>query len=153
MAHLDDTSFAAHSLMPSEDVAVLRASQPGFLDAGYSEMQARVEAKLRKRYAIPFDPDNVPEIVLGWEARLFTPRAYFKRGVNPSDAIFQACVDDAKQAWDEVTEAANSETGLFDLPLRTGEDPTAISKGGPLGYSEASPYTWIDVQLEAVGDE
>ena len=53
-------------------------------------------------------------------------------------------------AKSEVTEAADSEEGKFDLPLRQDTTATGVSKGGPLGYSEVSPYTWTDRQREAL---
>jgi len=46
----------------------------------------------------------------------------------------------------ELKEAADSKDGLFDLPLRADTTATGVSKGGPRGYSEASPYTNLDRQ-------
>jgi hypothetical protein len=75
-----------------------------------------------------------------------TPHAYLKRGCNPSDAQLVELFKDAEKAEAEIKEAADSETGLFDLPLQSGA--SAISKGGPLSYSETSPYVWSTLQRD-----
>ena len=49
----------------------------------------------------------------------------------------------------ELKEAADAEKGLFELPLRaTDTTGSAINAGGPMGYSEQSPYTWTDRQYD-----
>ncbi len=47
-----------------------------------------------------------------------------------------------------MKEAADSAEGLFELPLRADLETSGVSKGGPLGYTEASPYRWTDRQAD-----
>ena len=85
----------------------------------------------------------VPEAVLGWLVALVTIDLYRKRGVNPQDPTIQMVQDDATRALAELKEAADSDIGLFDLP-QSDDLNSAVDTGGPLGYSEASPYKWAD---------
>lgn len=135
--------------MPSDDVDLLEAKEPGFLDAQIVMAKGRLYAQLRKRYAVPF-ADPAPEIFLGWVATCVTPVAYRKRGWNPSDEQSAAIEQDRKDALAEVQLAADAQNGLFDLPLRENTTADGISLGGPLGYSEPSPYDWRDAQAEAI---
>ena len=93
----------------------------------------------------------VPDTVLAWMTTVVTPDMYRKRGVDPQDPTIVQLEEDRKVAIAEVLEAADSETSKFDLPtndmIPTG---TAISSGGPYAYSEQSPWTWTDRQVEAV---
>lgn len=99
-----------------------------------------------------YSADNVyrcatpcPEQVLWWITQIVTPEAYRARGVNPSDPQLVQIEEDRADALARLTEAANGDTGLLDLP--TNEDAgSAITTGGPQGYTEESPYVWTDVQ-------
>ena len=57
---------------------------------------------------------------------------------------------EAERAREQMKEAADSEIGLYDLPLLNDVTTDGISKGGPLGYSEQSPYSWTDEQADAI---
>jgi hypothetical protein len=146
-SYLTVALFRTRSLMPGEDIDTLEVSQPGYLLAQLTAATARVDAQLRKRYAVPF-AEPVPEIVLDWVTRKVTPRAYLKRGYNPSnDASFAALLSsDAALADAEIAAAADAVSGLYDLPLRQDTTTSGISRGAPLGYSETSPYAWRDAQ-------
>lgn len=100
----------------------------------------------------PFSTDNVysaatpvPEIVLGWLTTLVTFDLYARRGINPSDPTFAQLQTDVERVTLEVKEAADSKDGLFDLPVSEDLD-SAVTTGGPLGFSDASPYAWQDRQ-------
>lgn len=148
--------FRTRSIMPEEDVDALWAARPGYLEAAVEGAMANITARLRKRYVTPFDPAGVigpnprPEIVVAWIAKLVTPEAYRARGVNPQDAEMKLIDDDRTNAIAEIKEAADAQGGLYDIPLLEAGDATGISKGGPLGYAEAGPYDWTDVQREAI---
>lgn len=133
--------------MAVEDVDQLEVMQPGYLLAQLTTISARIEARLRKRYAVPFAAP-APEAALDWCTRLTTPRAYAKRGYNPSSdpSFAQLIADDAKAAEAEIDAAADAVNGLYDLPLRQDTTATGIVKGSPLGYSETSPYAWQTLQ-------
>ncbi len=135
--------------MPDEDVDRLESLYSGFIDAQIALAQGWCEARLRKRYAIPFVAP-IPEIFLGWVVALVTLAAYQRRGWNPSSAENELIRSAATDARLEVKEAADSKDGLYDLPLRQDSTESGVSKGTPLGYSEADPYSWMDVQRDTV---
>jgi hypothetical protein len=64
-------------------------------------------------------------------------------GTSPTDEQAGEIVEDRKAAELEIVQAADSETGLFDLPLRQDTNASGIVKGGASGTSQASPYAWM----------
>jgi hypothetical protein len=148
VAYLTVTQFTLRTVMPPEDVEYLESNFSGYLDARIAVRSSLINARLQKRYAVPFAAP-VPETVLGWLTALVTVDAYKKRGWNPSDAQSADIVADAKNALDEMKEAADSAEGLFELSVKESDLTSAVSKGGPLGYSETSPYAWTGIQLDA----
>ncbi len=151
-AYLDVAGFTLRTVMPLEDVDMLEENHTGFLDARLEVGTSLINARLSKRYAVPL-VDPVPEIVLGWLVALVTPKAYQKRGWNPSDAQSEQILKDATEALEQMKEAADSAEGLYELPLRADLEASGVSKGGPLGYTEVSPYRWTDLQVEAGRNE
>lgn len=87
----------------------------------------------------------VPEAVLGWITAMVTVTAYDKRGRNPQDPAIVSALALRDRALEELKEAADSKDGLFDLPASEDTD-SAVTTGGPLGYTETSPYVWADQQ-------
>lgn len=152
MPYLTKATFKSLTVMPAVYVDAIDTATPGWVDAQLEYWSAWMDSKLRKRYDAPFAAPY-PLAVTGWLARLVTLRAYLKRGVNAADEQFQEIKADAQAAQDEITEAANSETGLFDLPLRHDTTASGISKGGPRGYAEQSPYVFMDRQGRSGHDE
>lgn len=150
--------FRSRTVMPPGDVDRLEQTRPGYLQSRLDLWSATIDARLRKRYAVPFDSTSPPITILGWLTDIVTFEGYMARGWNPNseqDALIAAAYvrvvgDPSKNAKGELQEAADSETGLYDLPVRADTPTSAISQGGPFGYSEQSPYTWMDVQRQAV---
>jgi hypothetical protein len=149
-AYLTLAQFRLRTVMPGGDVDAIEAAAPGFLLQLLEDETEWLKARLRKRYAVESFDASPPAIVLRWLVKMVTPQAYEKRGWNPSSEQDKAILDAGDAARAEVKEAADSEVGLFDLPLRQDAAGSGISKGGPFGYAEASPYTWTDRQAEAV---
>lgn len=149
-SYLTVAEFRTRTTMPGEDVDQLEVMQPGYLLSQLTTGTAHINAKLRKRYAAPF-ASPVPEAVLDWLTRKTTPRAYAKRGFNPSSdpSFVQLVIEDAKIAETEIDAAADAVDGLYDLPLRQDTTASGIAKGSPLGYSEQSPYAWQTLQQTA----
>lgn len=147
MAYLTENEFLALTTMPSSTVDSLAVVSPGWIAQQLSYWSAQIDARLRKRYAAPF-ASPYPLAVQGWLARIVTVRCYLKNGVDPNDLQFAEIKADADAALAEIKEAADSNEGLFDLPLRADTTATGVSRGGPFGYSEASPYVWTDVQSD-----
>lgn len=126
-----------------------RAKWIAFIEAKLVSETSWINAQLRKRYDAPFVAPY-PEAALGWLAVLVTPFVYRKRGIDPSDEQIVSAEADAQRARDDIAKAADSETGLFELPIRQDVQTSAVTQGGPLSYSEADCYIWTDVQREAL---
>ena len=138
-------TFMSNTLLSRDDVLTVESISGNFTANRIAIWQAQIDARLNKRYAVPFA--TVPEIVLGWLVALVSLDVLIKRGYANSDEKFVEQIEvGAKTALDQITEAANSQTGLFDLPLVDGQPGSAITQGGPMGYAETSPYSWTDVQ-------
>lgn len=152
MAYLDRDAFANRTTMPQEFINELHASAPLWFDAQFAMIESKINAKLRKRYGAPFAAP-VPETVLAWETDIITFRAYQRRGVDPTDAQMVDVKNAHDAAWREVDEAANAETGLFDLPLRENTTESGIVKTSTLAYSEKSPFVAFDDQVDVGRNE
>jgi len=132
-------------------VADVEAAQTGWLGAQLSAHSARINAQLRKRYATPFAAP-IPEQVQLWLAQIVTEALYLRRGVDAQDEQFVSITEIAARAREEIKEAANAQDGLWDLPLNE-TSASLVTRGGPIGYSEASPYVWSSVQAERASSE
>lgn len=153
MGYLTLAEFKLRSTMPSDYVDEIEAAAPGFVLAHVESVSTLdIDSRLRKRYACPFS-EPYPEAVKTWCARIVTLACWERRGFDPTDQSMERAVRAAELAKEEIKEAANSNEGLFDLPLRADTVATGIAKGAPLAYSESSPYVWRDVQRDAGRDE
>ena len=147
---LNLAGFREATLMPGPDVDALEGLEPGWLLGRLVRRTEWIYARLAKRYATPFDAADPPGAAVDWVTDLVTWDAYLKRGVNPAAMQDSEVLKRFDTAKAEVKEAADSKDGLFELPLRDASSPSGVVKGGPLGYSEASPYEWTDRQAERV---
>jgi hypothetical protein len=143
MPYLSKDEFKALTVMPKRDVDAIETATPGWLGNQLLYVSREIDARLRKRYDVPFDAPY-PHVVQSWLTRIVTQRAYLRRGVDPNDRQAESVFQDAADAKAEIKEAADSEVGLFDLPEPSGA--SGISRGAPRVYSEASPYVHTDVQ-------
>lgn len=126
-----------------------RADWFAFVDSTLQDESDTLNARLRKRYSAPFS-SPYPRVIQKWLGRIVTPILFLKYGILPSDEQYAEAARLAAEADAQVQQAADSETGLFDLPLRADKQESAITQGGPFAYSEASPYQWLDAQREAL---
>lgn len=152
MSYLDLAEYKKYSILPSVDIDDVETIQAGWIDRKLRAASNHVDSRLRKRYTVPFS-SPYPDAVCDWVARLVDPLVLKKRGVDATDEQFISIAEDAASAKEDIKEAANAEDGLFDLPIADTADASAITKGGPLGYSETSPYVWMDLQEETGRDE
>ena len=136
--------------MSVDDVDYVEQFAPGFTLTRITIWTSYINARLRKRYGnagegsvVPFA--TPPESVLGWLTALVTLDVLRKRGLNPADPAAEMYAKDVERAMAELKEAADSKDGLFDLPAVDDGD-SAVTTGGPLGYSETSPYVWADIE-------
>lgn len=151
--YLTVAAFRVRTTMLGEDVDRLEALYPGFLQANIDDESSWIAARLRKRYAVEGFDELTPGIVLKWTNAIVTLIAFDKRGFDSTSPEGQRTVAASDTAKAEVKEASESEEGLFDLPLRADVTSSGISQGGPLGYSQQSPYTFVDHQRDAVRNE
>lgn len=152
MSYLDLAEYKKYSVLPSGDIDDVETVQAGWVDRRLRAISNAVDARLRKRYSVPFS-SPYPDQVCDWVARLMDPLTLRKRGVDATDEQYVSIEAEASMAREEIKEAADANEGLFDLPALDTADASAISKGGPLGYSEASPYVGGDVQVYYARDE
>ena len=146
MAYLTLAEFKLRTAAPGQAVDDIEAVQSGWCSAQIVMVGAWVDARLAKRYAVPF-ASPVPEIVLQWVADIVTDRLLQRRGRDPMDADMASVKEAAERARAEIAEAANSENGLFELPLRQDlANSRAVVYGGTRVYSEASPYVGYTLQ-------
>jgi hypothetical protein len=145
---LNLAGFKQRSTMPSTAIDTLERLEPGWLDLRLDGNASWIFARLRKRYAVTWAV-NPPLVIISWLVAITTLDAYLKRGFDPTSEQDLQIQKMGESARAEVLEAADSVTGLFDLPLLEGGADSAINQGGPFAYSEQSPYTWADVQAEA----
>lgn len=151
--YLTLATFKTRTLMASGEVDYVEVDSPGFVDARIAIRTSYIHGRLRKRYgnngaqaSLPFSAP-VPEIVLGWLTAMVTLDVLRKRGINPQDPQATMYAADVDTALAELKEAADSKDGLFDLPsTNTDGSDSAVTTGGPLGYSETSPYVWMTVE-------
>lgn len=121
-----------------------------FIDETLKDESDEMNARLRKRYIAPF-ASPYPRVVTKWLGRIVTPLLYLKRGVDASDEQYVEAVRLATKADEEIQQAADAVEGLFELPLRQDQQTAGVTRGTPLGYSEATPYDWTDRQAEERG--
>jgi hypothetical protein len=132
--------------MPDIGIEELQAEYVGWLDATLTSYSGIIDSRLAKRYAVPF-VSPYPDIIKNWLVRLVNPRAYLKRGLDPSDKQSQVLLDDATAVLLELKEAADAVNGLYELPLRADDPSTSgITKPKILFRSDSTPYEWIGRQ-------
>lgn len=146
--YLTDTEFRLLTLLPVNVIDEVEARTPGWLTQQLTTVSSRMDARLAKRYAAPFVAPY-PTIAQEWLAHIVSWRCYLKRGVNSLDSEAAEYKAQHDQALKEIEEAANSDTGLFELPrVQSSPDVAGVSRGGPVSYSEQSPYVWTDSQAD-----
>jgi hypothetical protein len=146
-AYLTLARFKALTVMPSEFVTAIEQGSAGWTLAQLEAESGKLDTRLAKRYAVPFDAPT-PLIVELWITKIVTLSAYIKRGFDPTDRQAQMYVAARDEAVAEIKEAADAVDGLFDLPLRADTVASGISKGFPRAYSEQSPYAFTDSQAQ-----
>lgn len=134
--------------MPRADVDLVESDEAGYIDVQLEDWSREIDDRLRKRYAVPFTSPP-PRIILRWLTVIVTPAVYRKRGANPNDPTLELFEKDKADALAELREAADSQNGLFEIPLRDDEPQgSGVTKASPRAYTETSPYVWQDAQAE-----
>lgn len=147
MAYVDIDYVKLVGSMPAADIDAVEALFPGTFEGVANAVSRVFDGKLAKRYAAPF-VDPVPEAIRWHVAKVVTYELWVKRGFNPQGSVAEQERNESL-AW--LKEAADGKDGLIELPRREDEPGSSgVTKGGPLGYSEPSPYDWVDAQAEAI---
>lgn len=147
MAYVDKDYVKLVGSMPPADVDAVDALYPGTFDALAESVSRTFDARLAKRYAAPFE--DPPETLRWHVAQCVAAALWQKRGYNPGSAQDQIIQENKAEALAWLKEAADSSEGLVELPRREDEPKSdGVTRGGPLGYSEASPYVWTDDQAD-----
>lgn len=142
--------FRTATIATPANLDQLETRRPGFIAVRIAMRSAEINGKLAKRYATPF-ASPAPTVVVLWLVQLVTADCYQALGYDTSSAQDTQIIDEATKAATAIEEAADALGGLYELPLRAdlpGSD--GIARGEPLGYAEPDPFTWTDVQREAV---
>lgn len=143
VVYLTPEEFKARTMMSVAEVDYVEAENPGFTASRLAVRTSWMHQRLRKRYgnSLPFSAPY-PEILLGWLVDLVSYDLMRKRGMNPQDPISEQYKSAFDLADAEIKEAADSKEGLFDIETAAGDENSNVTTGGPLGYSETSPYVW-----------
>jgi phage gp36-like protein len=150
--YVDLPGFRARTLIDGPDVDLFESRNPGFIVQNLADWQSEIDSRLRKRYAVPFAAPP-PAIIIRWLVRLTTWDVWQKRGTNPQDPAIEKAEKAHDLALTQLKEAADSEEGLYDLPLLETDQRSAVVNGGPLGYAEQSPYTWTTIEAQDASRE
>lgn len=151
---IDLSKFQELTIMPPEAVQELEGRRNGFIAKRLDRRWNLIQAILRKRYDVAAMQVDPPETAIGWLVDLVTKDAYGARGYDPQgksdeDAVIKAF----DLALEQLQIAADSEKGYLELPLLASRTDGGVSKGGPFGYSEQSPYRSMDLQRDAARAE
>lgn len=149
-AYIDMDYVKSVGSMPPPDIDTVESIFPGTFVALELATRRMIDARLTKRYLTPFDFNgaSVPEVVRWNQAQLVVAALFQKRGYNPGSAQDQIIQQNKVDALAWLKEAADSEAGLVELPLKEGTSPDSpgIVKASPLSTSDQTPYDWIDRQ-------
>ncbi len=143
--YLTLAEFRAASIMPSAFVDQLETAEPGWIETRLLYVSSKLDSRLAKRYDAPFKTPY-PIAVCDWLVRIVTYEAWLKRGLSPTDQEGTVFERHYETAFTEIREAADSEKGLFELPLRSDTDAVGVTRGSPRVYVETSPYIAFDQQ-------
>lgn len=133
--------------MNPSDVDAFEAAWPGRLLALFASWSRYVDGCLRKVYEVPLQ-DPAPIEVKISVVRIVTAEAFKIYGYKPGSSEKEVSDADAATAFAALKELAAPD-GRLELPIKdVAPETEGPSKGAPLGYSETSPWTWIDLQRE-----
>jgi hypothetical protein len=136
--------------MPEIGINELEVQYPGWIAANLTLLSGNMDVQLAKRYVTPFQAPYNTQLEF-WLTRMMDPRAYLKRGVEPSDRQLQVLIDDAAKVELELQKAADAEKGMYDLPLRADAPNASGIKPSVLSHSDVTPFDWMRTQAIRAG--
>lgn len=138
--------------IPAKHLYAFEENHPGSFEAIATAVSRMFDARLSKRYAVPFDQNDPPEALRFHVANVVAYQVFLKIGFDPGseqDAYIKEARDESL-AW--LKEAADSEGGTVELPRRE-TIPTAqsaIARSLPKAVSDATPFAWVGRQRDRV---
>ena len=150
--YLSLAEFRLITLVPADFIDEIEARSPGWIDQRLLVGSAYLDTRLAKRYDAPFQPPY-PLAAREWLAKLVAVECWLRRGVSATDEQFVEFKAQAETTLVEIKEAADSESGLFQLPTRADTNADGVTRGFPRAYSEQSPYVWATHQGRAGREE
>lgn len=142
--YLTYEQLADYSELPIEYLA---EAGPDFCTAQIAIAESRIRDQLSKRYNMDAIV-SANDTLKGWIAALVSVKVLTRRGIDPTDILWKTIQDAATIANDEIKQAAQSDTGRFDLPRAT-----AVRKSVIVGSSDHDPHAWIRRQAIKTRDE
>jgi hypothetical protein len=142
-------TIAAYKTITTIDASVVDLCAAKGKDVGrWLELKSgHIRARLVKRYAVDFnDPGPPPDKIIEWLVLLVDILVWACAGGLPEGREDGWAKEAEKTTLDEIKEAADSETGLFELPLRD-TDPlgtSAINKGPPFVVAYNTGFDYFD---------
>lgn len=141
--------------MRPSDIDRIELQEPGITMERAEAITATANTRLSKRYRTPFNVQNPPLALIKYVAVMTSGELLFSvRGINPESDQSDQAKDAMARAELWLTAAVDTKDG--DAELRAAESglgDSAVNVGGPLAYSEASPYAWTDRQRERISSE
>jgi Protein of unknown function (DUF1320) len=145
--YLTREQFLSRTIMPKSYIYDIESEQRDFTDLRLVAGSAKIDGMLRKRYLTPFyatpltNPPVVdaPEVVRDWLCDIANMDMWVRHAPAPTDEGFQFFLSRYNAAIAQILNAANAETGLWDLPLNSTDAATGIT-GGVISGSWSSPY-------------
>jgi len=113
-----------------------------FINTQIRMIRAKIYDRLRVRYDVDAMKLAEPDTVKRWIGELIAPKVYRKRGIDPTDAVYTEFLRVAEAAEAEITAAADSVTGLYQLPLSSSNESSAATKPKIASSSDADPGAW-----------
>jgi hypothetical protein len=150
--YLTAAEFKLQSILPAIYIDEIEDRESGWVERRIRRHSSWIDARLIKRYAVPFVAPY-PDVVIEWCEALTSLDVLMRRGIDSADEQFDVVRKRAEQAQADVLQAADAETGLFELPLTASSAASGVSKGGPYVYSSSGPYTSFDEQRAIARDE
>jgi hypothetical protein len=144
MADLSFIDLGDYAELPDAYIAEAGST---FVNKQISLIRTWIYDQLRRQYDVAAMVTTEPETVKKWIGEIIVPKIYRKRGVDPTDLQYQEFVAQAKAARADVSDAANAEKGLFDLPAAT-TGVAAKKNMQTLTKSEADPGSFKSRQAE-----
>lgn len=144
-AYLTQAEYTTRTWISDSWIADALARKAGIIDTTLDLESARIDASLAKRYSVPFELP-APVVVQRWLVSLVNVQVMLVIGVDQTDLMYQVVQGQYDTTLSELERAANSDTGLFELPPKATLDGTAVTRGFPRYYSEHSPYVGFSQQ-------